>query len=70
MVPFDSEEISKRTRLKQKSPNELGLFFSAEEKDNELTHLTRCISRFYFLVFSLETPLETKRPKGGLDCPC
>ena len=26
-------------------------------------------SRIYYLFFPLETPLETKQPKGGLDCP-
>jgi hypothetical protein len=58
------------TLHQRKMPHKGAFVFCAEREDNELTHLTHCISRFYFLVFSLETPLETKRPKGGLDCPC
>jgi hypothetical protein len=40
----------------------------AENVDYEPQPSSSCISSVLLLYFPLETPLETKQPKGGLDC--
>jgi hypothetical protein len=40
----------------------------AEREVGSPADLTPYKSRIYYLFFPMETPLETKQPKGGLDC--